>query len=551
MQMKRPLLALACVTATYMVLAFFVLPQNAFFSSDEGLKFIQLQNFLRNGGSGLTVEYPGRGLDPGLDYVPINNPPALIRDGQIYAVYPVLFPLLAAPLYRVLSYAGLYVIPVVSALLTLVITCRLARLTGGSGTSATMVLGLCSPLVFYSLVFWDHTLGTMLSTLAILLVVKNLENPRQPWLIVGGILLGLAIWVRSEMYVMGLVMPAALFLLSRRRIVNTLSLCLGMLVALVPLWVFQFLVYGSFVGPHVGHFVWLAEELPITTDRVAIIYHTLLEGNSSPALSFLYIMAFVASALLFRSSQLRRRKLLIIVSFGILAIVTIPNILEAAAGRPLGGLITTAPFLAFGLTTLLDSSVGRGNKMLLAIGVGYTALVCVLTPVDPGLQWGPRFLLPILPPLAVVATNNFHALQAMGDLRSWRLLRACFISTVVLSIVVQAAGLRTLYIIKIRDRDLIQQTGQLDAVHIMSDEYGYAQYTAPLFYEKQFFYVRDQEEYQRLTETLANRDISTYAFVTYPVPDRQAVDPLDAPACCVVRASGPDLYEIAVTEGTP
>jgi hypothetical protein len=548
--MRRPLLALACVATIYVVLAFLVLPRDAFFSSDEGLKLIQVQNFARQGIAGFSLDYPGRGLDPDLSYVPINNPPTLIREGQVYAVYPIVFPLLATPLYRILGYAGLYVIPLVSGLLTLVITCWLARLTGGSGTSSTIILGLGSPLVFYSLVFWDHTLGTMLSTLAIGLVVKNLEHARKPWLVVGGILLGLAIWVRSEMYVMALAMPVVLFLLPGRRFVRTLSLCLGMLVALVPLWVFQFLVYGSFIGPHVGHFVWLGEELPITADRVAILYHTLLEGNSNPVLSFLYIMAFAASAMLFRSSRLRRRNLLIIVNFGILALVTVPNILEASAGRPLGGLITTAPFLVFAFTTLLDSSVGRGNRILLAIGLGYTALVCVLTPVDPGLQWGPRFLLPIFPPLVVVASNNFRALQAAGDLRSERLLRACFVSMVALSLVVQVAGLRTLHMIKIRDRNLIQQVGQLDAVHILSDEYGFAQYVAPLFYEKQFFYVRDQEDYRRLTETLVNHEISRYAFVTYPVPDRRAVDPLDGPDCCVVRKSAPQLYEISVAEGT-
>jgi len=546
--MKRPLLALALTAAVYASLAFLILPQAAFFSSDEGLKFIQLQNFVRKGFSGFTLEYPGRGLDPDLSYVPINNPPALIREGQVYAVYPIIFPLLATPLYRILSYAGLYIIPLTSGLLTLVITCWLARLTGGSGISSIIVLGLCSPLVFYSLVFWDHTLGTMLSTLAIALVVKNLENARKPWLIAGGILVGLAIWVRSEIYVMGLVMPVALFLLASRRFVYTLSLCMGMLLALVPLWVFQFLVYGDFIGPHVGHFAWLAEELPMTTDRVAIIYHTLLEGNSSPVLSFLYIMAFVASAMLFRSSRLRRRNLLIIVNFGILAIVTIPNILEASAGRPLGGLITTAPFLVFGFTSLLNSSVGQRNRFLLAIGLGYTALVCVLTPVDPGLQWGPRFLLPIFPLLAVVATNNFRALQAAGDLRSERLLRACFVSTVALSLMVQVAGLRTLYIIKTRDRDLIQHTGQLDAVHILSDEYGYAQYAAPLFYEKEFFYVRNQEDYQRLTETLVSHDISRYAFVTYPRPDRRAVDPLDVSGEYVAREVDHQLFEIRVAE---
>jgi hypothetical protein len=549
--MRNPLPALAIVAVLYAGLAFFVLPKAAFFSSDEGLKLIQVQNFARKGIADFSLDYPGRGLDPDLSYVPINNPPALIREGEVYAVYPIVFPLLATPLYRILGYAGLYVIPLASGLLTLVITCWLARLTGGSGMSSTIVLGLCSPLIFYSLVFWDHTLGTMLSTLAIVIVVKNADDAGRPWLIAGGIVLGLAIWVRSEMYVMGLVVLASLFFVSSRRFVRTLSLCLGMLIALVPLWVFQFLVYGNFIGPHVGHFTWLAGELPITNDRTAIVYHTLLEGNSSAVLSFLYIMAFVASAMLFRSSRLRRRSLLIIVNFGILAIVTIPNLLEAGAGRPLGGLITTAPFLVFCFTTLVNSSVGQRNRILLAIGLGYTALVCMLTPVDPGLQWGPRFLLPVFPILAVVATNNFRALRAGGELRSARLLRACFVSTVALSLGVQIAGLRTLYIIKNRDRDLIERTAQLNAVHILSDEYGFSQYVAPLFYEKQFFYVRDQEDYQRLTETLMNQDISRYAFVTYPVPDRRAVDPLDAPACCVVRELTPQLYEIVVAEGAP
>jgi hypothetical protein len=548
--MRRPLFTLACVAIIYAIPAFVVLPQEAFVSSDEGLKFIQLQNFVRRGISGLTLDYPGRGLDPDLNYIPINNPPVLIRGGQIYAVYPVFFPLLVAPLYRALSYAGLYVIPLASGLLTLLAAYYLARLTGGRGISSIIVLGLCSPLLFYSLVFWDHTLGTILSTLAMVLVVRELEDPRKPWLLGAGILVGLAIWVRSEIYVLVPVM-AAVFLLTTRRLAHTLALCLGMLMALVPLWLFQFFVYGSFIGPHVGHLAWLADEVPVTTDRVAIFYHTLLEGNSSPVLSFLYIMAFVSSAILVRSSKLRRNKLLVTLNFGILIVATIPNILEAANGKPLGGLITTGPFLVFACTTLLSTSqLEKRNYYLLAISMACTALVCLATPVDPGLQWGPRFLLPIFPPLAVVATNNFHALHVRGD-RGASLLKTCFIAVVALSFLVQLSGLRTLYIIKARDRQLIQHVDQLGVVHILTDEYGYAQYAAPLFYEKQFFYVRSQEDYQRLVETLVSHSINRYAFVTYPIPSRRAVDPLNGPECCVVQAVGPQLFEIAQVESSP
>lgn len=542
--MSKSSAALVCVAVIYAALAFLVLPRDAFFSSDEGLKFIQLQTFLRKGWRDVTLDYPGREIDPDLRYVPINNPPPLIREGRIYAVYPVFFPLLATPLYRLLGYAGLYVIPLASGLLTLMLTYRIARLTGGGGPSSIVVLGLCSPLIFYSLLFWDHTLGTLICTLALFLVVRNLERPRGSSLLLAGIVLGLAIWVRSELYVMAAVMPAAYLFFGSRRPSHVLSLCLGTVITLFPLWLFQVFVYGDFLGPHVGHFAWLSEELPVTTDRVAIVYHTLLEGNSSPALSFLYIMAFTASAVLVRAPRLRTRRLLVTVAFASLVLATIPNIFEAIAARPLGGLITTAPFLVFGFATLLDSSVRRHNAFLLAFSLAYMALVSLLTPVDPGLQWGPRFLLPILPPLVVLATNNFRALNMYAAPSTRGLLGACFATVVALSLLVQIAGLRTLHIIKARDLDLIGDTSQMEAIHIISDEYGYAEYVAPLFYEKQFFYTRDQNAYQELTQTLLENDIHTFAVATYPVPDRKAVDPVDAADGYAIRKVGERLYEI-------
>ncbi len=546
--MRSPTLALACVAVVYVALAFLVLPRDAFFSSDEGLKFIQLQNFVRKGWRDFTLDYPGRELDPDLRYVPINNPPPLIQDGRIYAVYPVFFPLIATPLYRLLGYAGLYVIPLAAGLLTLVITYQIARLAGGGGPSSIVVLGLCSPLIFYSLVFWDHTLGTLLATLALLLVVSSLQQPKRLFLLLGGVAIGLGIWVRSELYVMAIAMPLALLLLGTGRLTRLVWLCLGILVALVPLWLFQFIVYGDFIGPHVGHLSWLSEQLPATTDRVAIVYHTLLEGNSSPAMSFLYIMAFAASALLVRAPRIRTSRLLIIIAFATLVLATIPNLIEASRGRPLGGLITTAPFLVFGFATLLDSSVRRCNAFLLALSVAYIALVSLLTPVDPGLQWGARFLLPVLPPLAVLATNNFGALKTLGGRSTSGLLGACFVSVVALSFLVQLSGLRTLHIIKSTDQQLIRDTAQMEPIHILSDEWGYAEYVAPLFYEKQFFFVRDQAQYKELTQTLLKNDTHTFAVVTYPRPRRKVVDPLIVADGYAIRKVGEQVYEIGELE---
>lgn len=545
----RTLLALACVTGVYLLLAFLLMPQGAFFSSDEGLKFIQLQNLIRKGWGDFTIDYPGQELDPDLRYVPINNPPPLIRDGKIFAVYPVFFPWLAAPLYRLFGDAGLYVIPVSSGLLTLAISAYIARLCGEKGFSLILILGLCTPLLFYSLLFWDHTLGTLLFTLGLLLVTKNLAQPSQFFLLLGGMMIGLAIWVRSELYVMGLVMPATYFFVGSRRLRHVASLCLGTFIALVPLWLFQFFVYGDFIGPHVGHLAWLGEELPVTTSRLAILYYTLLEGNSNLVLSFVFILAFVASTLVLRSPQLRTNRVLVTIIFVVLVLASLPNIFQANAGRPLGGLISTTPLFAFSFVVLSDPSLRKSNRFLLALSFGYTALVCLATPVDPGLQWGPRFLLPIFPPLTILALNSFQVLAKPQErLPSRGLLRTCFLSVVAVSLLLQVSSLRTMHILKTRDMKLIVDTAQISSPYIVSDEYGYAQYVAPLFYERQFFYVRNQEAYQRLTETFLRNDIHIFAVATYPAPHRSAVDPLVAAEGYTVRRVGNRLFEIEQRE---
>jgi len=104
-----------------------------------------------------------------------------------------------------------------------------------------------------------------------------------------------------------------------------------------------------------------------------------------------------------------------------------------------------------------------------------------------------------------------------------------------------------MHMIKTRDRQLIESTARLDPTWIVSDDYGLAQYVAPLFYEKEFFYVRSQEEYQRLTETFVRNGIDRYAVVTYPVAQRRVVDPTGISDGYVVREVGPQIFEIETT----
>ncbi len=549
--MRNLVLVLVCLATVYGFLAFVALPQRAFFSSDEGLKFIQVQNVLRKGWSDFSLDYPGRDLDPGLRYVPINNPPPLIREGKIYAVYPVLFPLLTAPLFSHLGYAGLYLIPLLAGLLTLVVTYRLARLAGIGGVPSVLVLGLCTPLFFYSLLFWDHTLGALLCTSALLLVAEQLDSPRTPLILLAGAILGASVWVRTELYVMALIVPLAYFAFGGRRKRSTLVLCLGILVALAPLWVFQFFTYGSFVGPHVGHFALLGDVLPVETSRLAIAYYMLLESNPDPRFAFLFLMAFAAIATVMASRRLRGNLWIVAAVSGFLLVCCLPNLQQGWSGVPMGGLIATTPFLALTLASLSLGKARRVDHLMLAVCGGFIALVCLATPVDPGLQWGPRLLLSVYPPATILSLKGLRTVVREQKRVSARtLVRACLASTVVVSLLLQGCGIRIMHTIKNRDRQLIEDTSRLASHWIVSDEYGYAQYTAPLFYDKEFFYVSTQEDYQQLTETFFSRGITTYAVTTYLTPHRRAVDPLDVSDGLTVRELGDHLFEIGASNKT-
>jgi hypothetical protein len=543
--MKNLSLAVVCIAAIYGFLAFVALPQSAFFSSDEGLKFIQVQNVLRKGLSDFSLDYPGRTLDTELSFVPINNPPPLIREGKIYSVYPVLLPVLTAPLFSVLGYAGLYVIPLLAGLLTLGVTGRLARVADTEGVPSALVLGLCTPLVFYSLLLWDHTLGVLLSATALLLIAENLDAPRTPMIFLAGVLLGLSVWARTELYVMVVVLPLMYFVLLRGKVRPTVSLVLGALVALAPLWLFQFFTYGNFAGPHIGHFASLGEALPVTTNRLAIVYYTLLESSPDLRLVFLFIMAFAAAAAVVASPRLRSHLPLLAGAFGVLLVISLFNLRNAWPGLPMGGLLATTPFLALLPAGLPLASMTRVDRLLLGVCGGYVAVVCLATPVDPGLQWGPRFLLPVYPAATVLALKGLQ--KVVGEYKRTTakvLAGVCLASTLAASVLLQGCGIHILHVIKNRDRQLIESTSQLASRWIVSDEYGYAQYVAPLFYEREFFYVHTQQDYQRLVEIFFEHGITTYAVTAYSVPHRRSVDPLNVSSGLTVHKIGDQLFEI-------
>ena len=155
--------------AVVLLLAAFVLalPKDSFWITDGGNRFIQLQSMLRTGGLG--IEYPAESLDPGRTFFPRGGHHFQKHGDVTYSFYPFYFSLIVAPFYRLLGGIGLYVLPLLGTLLTLIMSCKILHALGlrHLDTQLVVVLAFCTPIFFYSLTFWEHTVAVSLSTLAI------------------------------------------------------------------------------------------------------------------------------------------------------------------------------------------------------------------------------------------------------------------------------------------------------------------------------------------------------------------------------------------------
>lgn len=150
------------------------MPKGAFLTPDEGGKYLML-HAIHWQPSGLSYDLPygGAQLDPTARFYPRGSTPPFPYplpqpDGTLLFHWPIWFPLLSQPLYALFGTAGLYVLPLLCGWLLSVLSGWLVhRLQPGLGTVTLVVVGLATPVLFYSVSFWEHTLATLLGIAAV------------------------------------------------------------------------------------------------------------------------------------------------------------------------------------------------------------------------------------------------------------------------------------------------------------------------------------------------------------------------------------------------
>jgi hypothetical protein len=530
-------LVLSAVAALQFYLIVDKLPPSTFYSGDCGTKLLQAQSLVMQHWRSASVVYPGREIDRQLQFVDTGM--LQVRKGRVWGVHSLVFAVPASVTYAWFGYKGLYVVPAVCLLAALFILWLLAK-SMWSGWRALFALTLAafgSPLLFYGLEYWEHTLAVVLVMAAVLLLSDVEGVTRRSWRLVGaGALLVGAATVRPEAAVFWIAAASGLLAVVRpgRTLLRSLGLLtVGSAVVAAPAAIINQELFGDPLGTVLGLHVHRGHPDP----RLMIIGKLLMPLTVS---AFLELGCAVLGALLLwwlAAREVKQQRSRLTVALGLLAVTVTAAIAAVEIHRLLGlwrqpaevtslaeslPVVWALPMAAVAWRFDAEATDRRRARFLAVTAAVYVVGVLATSPTWAGAQWGPRLLLLAIPLLALFLGRLGNARLPSGRVA---LVAVCTLSLV--SAGVQASGLRWLaevkglYVNTVRFFE--RETARGDV--LASDQFWFHEVLASLYYQRRFFYVSSPD---RMTDFVDRLRASRVPYFYYLLP-RGVGYPADTP----------------------
>ncbi len=532
----RTYLAVLLIAAICLIYALLtaLMPRDAFWITDGGNKFITMENIIRDRTD--AISYPAADIDTEYKFFPYSNFHFVRHHDNIYSIFPPYFSAFASFFYRAAGYWGLYLISIVSTGIVLLLMLRIIqRLKLPDKYLLSLpVLGLCTPFFFYSLTFWEMTLTAMLTTTAILMIVRRTENNTTiPEFLLAGLMMGSAIILREDIYVLAAALIAAMFILKYKKI-NIAITCVGTMIIVISLWSIQYAKYGHILGLHGSKYY--AHNLNGTENNVISFllqqlsgYYTyLLKFNSGDFADkwyyFLLVIPFILAVyagIMYKNNARRTTAafaimLSSVISSAILTIMLFNNNQPVLNTIFTVGLLTSSPLLVPLLLSTRSFFSGRLRriKLILLTSVIYCiAIAPMLTQSDLGIIWGPRhfiYLFPLLVPLCIYAMIKLFYRTENRPLA----LKITVLGILLLSIslLIQVKGVANLFLIK---NNVAMMNNHLENANevIVSDIFWLPTENPRLFYNKKFMQVNSGQDLEKFIELMKRNNVRTFTLV--------------------------------------
>jgi len=528
------ILLIACVYV--LILTTVVGPLNGFWSSDQGVKLIQVQSLLLNKYQTNAAVYPGEVYDPQRTFSPLHGQ-YLERDRQSYPMFSAAFALVTSVPFFLFGYPGLYIIPIVSTLLTLLVVAQIGKYFLGPAWLgfAIIVCGIASPLFFYSLVFWEHTLATLLVTLGLWQMVIALKTQRLYQMAVAGVCLGLSVWFRNEALLSIVGLGLALLIIRPQGFWRACWwLGCGAGIALLPLLAFNQLVYGAFVGPHIlvaGRANYQTQPTfgALITARLDWANYLLVPLKPLPLIGVSILVISLLASRIARRPKVTRLSLL--VSAAAMVVLGIFILIQISPNTEQTSLLFAFPlFLLFFVPPEISEDVQRSGvasspaaslatKQLVSILFWFVLLfglaAWLLQIPDGGSQWGPRMLLPIMPAAILVGlwkvATWFRRAPAMPALLA---LMAAITTLANASLIGEIDGIRMLRTVNLANYHIVSQVDQSRQDVIITDVWYAPPLLSPIFYDhRKVYLIGTGAEFDALLARLAQNGITSFYYL--------------------------------------
>ena len=497
------LASLLALTLLYAGLSAYLNGFHAFWSGDSGARFAMIQNWAQHGRlTGLA--YDGA-LDPAgrlhaLQFYVVHGPKGLA------VMYPPLFAWVSGQAFRALGFGGLTLVPLLCGVLTLGVTYRTAaRLGLRCRALLPLVVGIATPVLIYSVVFWDHTLLMLLTACTGYSLLRALGGGGRLFVVAAGVLLGAGIWVHVLFFFLVFSLLATSWPArgALERAVGgwgrlALLLCLPFAVSVLLWLVANHQFYGLWGGAHLAantggtldagdH----AEGLRAALNPQAFLARAALQLVDAPpgrAWGWVLGAALVALPL---AARLRPGPRFLVPLLYTAAAVAAGFLLRAFVPR--SGLFAVTPLLAPSLGLIFGAGQTAADTPVALYAVrpadappatkesphmsaphipafyAWMGRACalfiflvLLNPVTPGMDWGSRYLLTVLPLLVLLAAAALES-QVLRSGRAGRsLLLAATVVLVGVSGASQCCGLAAVRADLAYSRALNRAAGTLD-----------------------------------------------------------------------------------------
>jgi len=498
---------------------------HGFYAGDMGVKLWQIQAWVdsdwRQASLPFVVPYTGWRKQ----FTPLVAPFFWSDTAErVYTVYITPFVAISGWLFGRLGHLGLYVLPWLSGVAGLLLLYGLGRSMGFRRSGlAVAILGLASPWLFYSVVFWEHTLAVALVWTGMWIATNR---PHLAQFLVLGALLGLALVIRVEVFLFAL---CWLSCFRKRRSDFRVWMAVGvMTVAVIALnSLFQFRWTGQWLPPQWRANVddewggrndlWINQPY-FSLSRLSDTIRQVLALARSPTfvdrgLAACYIIQLSNSLYLYRR-RARFVENLTILMTGVIAALLLLALIQApmevsdnlVASFPA---LLLLPFLA--QRTVREKLPPAARSLLMSI-CAFIILVVLAAPNDGGLQWGPRYLL-VTPGLLALVIAELIGQLWEEKIRTW-LWRVMVLMTLVVSIVVQVIGIYTLWVH--RCDNAAAEIALADEGMVVTNIWYLPQHVMPYtFLTRTVLLVTNETQAAELIRQLRRSSIDRFTYVTF------------------------------------